>query len=64
MDECIKNLFVLPKSKMCTCPSGQAMEKIIEDQEEFEKEHQFMQVKTVPFPDFFHLQVQDSVRFC
>lgn len=27
------------------------MEKIIEDQEEFEKEHQFMQVRIAPFSD-------------
>lgn len=27
------------------------MEKIIEDQEEFEKEHQFMQVRIAPFCD-------------
>lgn len=30
-------------------PKGQAMDKIIEDQEEFEKEHRFMQVWMVLF---------------
>lgn len=29
---------------MFSCPLGHVIEKIIEDQEEFEKEHQFMQV--------------------
>lgn len=49
VDECFKYCLLLPHSEMFTCRSGQAMEKIIEDQEEFEKEHQFMQVRIAPF---------------
>lgn len=48
-----RHCSILPQSEMFTCPSGQAMEKIIEDQEEFEREHQFMQVRSAPFSDGF-----------
>lgn len=33
--------------------AGDAMDKIVKDQEEFEKEHQFMQVHITASPDFF-----------
>lgn len=49
MDEGLKCCSVLPRCEMFTYPSGEAMEKIIVDQEEFEKEHQFMQVIIAPF---------------
>lgn len=49
MDESLKTLFCFPHSETFTCPSGVAMEKIIEDQEEFEKEHKFMQVRVAHF---------------
>lgn len=32
--------------------AGDAMDKIVKDQEEFEKEHQFMQVHITASPDF------------
>lgn len=37
---------------MFPSPAGDAMDKIVKDQEEFEKEHQFMQVHITASPDF------------
>lgn len=49
------SVFVCAKQTLATYSSvaGDAMEKIIKDQEEFEKEHQFMQVCISPCSLFF-----------
>lgn len=41
---------------------GDAMEKIVKDQEEFEKEHQFMQVHITGCPDFYLFILKTSSK--